>query len=66
LLSELGSNAPSEILLRDGLGRNCIHTAAMGAGAASDSILLELMGCFARHAVLLLKRDMQALEKVSQ
>ena len=65
LLSELGSNGPSEIMLRDGLGRNCIHVAVMGTSAISDKILLTLLTCYTKHCLLVLKRDMRSLETVS-
>lgn len=64
LLSELGSNGPSEILLRDGIGRNCIHVAVMGTSASSDKILLTLLTCFSKHSLLVLKRDIVSLETV--
>lgn len=64
MLSELGEDAPLEILRQDSLGRNCIHLAAMYPTAASLDMLSALLGCLPAHAEALLKRDLQHLSKV--
>jgi hypothetical protein len=64
VLSELGEDAPLEILRQDNLGRNCIHIAAMYPSTSSLDMVGALLGCLSTHAEALLKRDLLHLSKV--
>jgi hypothetical protein len=64
MISELGEDAPLEILRQDSLGRNCVHIAAMYPTASSLDMMGALLGCLSAHAEALLKRDLLHLSKV--